>query len=163
MDNIELSYQMQRESFSRRDEESRRIQETWFQEDTVDFWRHYRTTAPILPMLEMFKDNKWLTVGDGRFGLDSIRLKKMQPGLDILPTDISDVLLDHAKQTGLISDYKCENAEKLSFKDQSFDFAVCKESYHHFPRPYLALYEMLRVSKKGVILIEPNEVNERQV
>src|SRR5262249_1159034 len=33
----------------------------------------------------------------------------------------------------------------------------CKESYHHFPRPMLALYEMLRVARKSVVLIEPNE------
>jgi len=28
---------------------------------------------------------------------------------------------------------------------------------HHFPRPYVALYEMLRVARLGVFLIEPND------
>ena len=32
---------------------------------------------------------------------------------------------------------------------------MCKEAYHHFPRPHIALHEMLRVSRLGVILIEP--------
>lgn len=36
-----------------------------------------------------------------------------------------------------------------------FDFVLCKESYHHFPRPPIALYEMLRVARRGVVLIEP--------
>ncbi len=34
-------------------------------------------------------------------------------------------------------------------------FLCVKEAYHHFPRPHIALHEMLRVSKLGVILIEP--------
>src|SRR5690606_20292919 len=33
----------------------------------------------------------------------------------------------------------------------------CKEAYHHFPRPPIALYEMLRVARRGVILIEPHD------
>jgi hypothetical protein len=48
--------------------------------------------------------------------------------------------------------------ESLSFDDFEFDYILCKESYHHFPRPMLALYEMLRVARKGVVLIEPNDI-----
>lgn len=33
---------------------------------------------------------------------------------------------------------------------------MIKESLHHFPRPYLALYEALRVCRIGVVLFEPN-------
>ena len=50
-----------------------------------------------------------------------------------------------------------ENAEKLNFENQSFDYVFCKEALHHFPRPYVALYEMLRVARKGVFLVEPND------
>ena len=48
-----------------------------------------------------------------------------------------------------------ENAESLSFEDEAFNFVLCKEAYHHFPRPMIALYEMLRVARKAVVLIEP--------
>lgn len=41
------------------------------------------------------------------------------------------------------------------FKNEAFDYVFCKESYHHFPRPMIALYEMLRVARKAVILVEP--------
>ena len=34
---------------------------------------------------------------------------------------------------------------------------LIKESLHHLPRPWLALYEAFRVCKKGVLLIEPND------
>lgn len=50
-----------------------------------------------------------------------------------------------------------ENAENLSFIDLSLDYILCKESYHHFPRPYAGLYEMVRVARKGVIIMEPQD------
>jgi ubiquinone/menaquinone biosynthesis C-methylase UbiE len=47
--------------------------------------------------------------------------------------------------------------EKLSFGNKSFELVFVKEAIHHVPRPILALYEMLRVAKKAVIFIEPEE------
>lgn len=47
--------------------------------------------------------------------------------------------------------------------DNSYDFVLCKESYHHFPRPPIAFYEMLRVANKAVVLIEPVEDKERAI
>jgi len=162
-DNIELSYQMQLENYEKKDEETARLMETWFEEDTVDYWRHFRMVEPLKPLIDRYKNTKWVTIGDGRFGLDSIRLKKIQPALDVLPTDISPSLLQEAKEKKIISDYKAENAEHLSFADNSFDFSFCKEAFHHFPRPYIALYEMLRVSRLGVIFIEPNERKDKKI
>lgn len=77
------------------------------------------------------------------------------------PTDISEYLLAEARRRGLITKYALENAERLSFADQSFDYVFCKESFHHFPRPYQALYEMLRVAREAVLLIEPNDPHIR--
>lgn len=109
----------------------------------------------IWPLLQEFKGSKWLTIGDGRFGLDSIRILQVEPTLNVLPTDISPDLLIKAKEKNIIRHYQIENAERLSFESDSFDFAFCKESYHHFPRPFIALYEMLRVARNAVVLIEP--------
>lgn len=53
--------------------------------------------------------------------------------------------------------YKKENIESISAKNKSFDIVFCKESLHHLPRPVLGFYEMLRVCKKAVVFIEPNE------
>jgi SAM-dependent methyltransferase len=49
--------------------------------------------------------------------------------------------------------------EALSFDDETFDFVLCKETFHHLPRPYIGLYEMLRVSKVGIVLLEPFDRN----
>ncbi|MFQ3548796.1 MAG: class I SAM-dependent methyltransferase [Armatimonadota bacterium] len=126
----------------------------WFDASTGDSWRHNRMyeIADCLKHL----DYKWLTIGDGRFGLDSLRLKRK--GIkNIMPTDIKQNLLDAAQKEGWIESYSVENAEKLSFDDNSFDVIFCKESYHHFPHPQIGLYEMIRVAKEAVILIEPND------
>ena len=108
------------------------------------------------PILISDPKAKWLTVGDGRFGRDAKYI--IGEGCYALASDISDCLLEEARQIGYLSEYKRENAEALSFQDYEFDYVLCKESYHHFPRPMLALYEMLRVARKGVFLIEPNDV-----
>jgi len=128
---------------------------TWFEDDTVDAWRHKRMYKSLDPLLKAFPHASWLTVGDGRFGNDAHYIQER--GLKVLATDISDVLLNEAKEIGYIDDYSKENAEALSFSDEEYDFVFCKESYHHFPRPMIALYEMLRVAKTGIVLIEPND------
>lgn len=124
-------------------------------EMTVDRWRHERMYNCIDPILENDADSYWLTVGDGKYGRDSNYINSK--GCRALPTDISTYLLEKAKCAGYVQDFSQENAEKLTFPDDTFDYTLCKESYHHFPRPILALYEMLRVSAKGVVLIEPND------
>ena len=132
------------------------IHESWFQENTVNFWRHQRMYETIKPVAVKYKEKKWLSIGDGRFGLDAHRLKAMF-NLNVFPTDISQNMLIQGKELGLIREYGIENAEELTFPDNAFDIVFCKESFHHFPRPMIALYEMIRVCTDAVILIEPND------
>src|SRR6267142_3287589 len=128
---------------------------TWRNEKTVDYWRHQRMYHQIDPLLLAYPKAKSLTVGDGRYGTDAHYINQF--GVGVIASDINDTCLKQAKQDGFIRDYAVENAEQLSFKDDEFDFVLCKESYHHFPRPMLAVYEMLRVAEKGIVLIEPND------
>lgn len=127
---------------------------TWLDNDSVDAWRHQRLYCALDPLLE-YERMTWLTIGDGRFGKDSRYIS--EKGGDVTATDIDDSLLKEARDVGFISKFSKENAESLSFGDGSFDYVFCKESYHHFPRPMIALYEMLRVASKGIVLIEPND------
>lgn len=137
------------------DEERIKISNSWFDESTADYWRHARAYE-CAECLNRHSNATWLTVGDGRWGLDSIRIRK-KGFSSALPTDISEALLKASKEQGYIDAYAVENVEQLTFKDQQFDYVFCKESFHHFPRPYMALYEMLRVAKQAVFLIEPND------
>lgn len=122
-------------------------------QDSIDYWRHNRMYSLLNPLLK--KDSKWLTVGDG-IGTDANWL--MQKGMDVTASDISDTILKKAQEKNYISKYSKENAENISFKDNTFDYVLCKEAYHHFPRPYIAVYEMIRVSSKAIVLIEPIDI-----
>lgn len=51
--------------------------------------------------------------------------------------------------------YERQNGEASTHHSQSFDLVFCKEGLHHLARPLLGLYEMLRIARKGVIVIEP--------
>lgn len=137
------------------EDEPREDIKKWLRDDTVEEWRHDRLHKLIDPILDVESNSRWLTVGDGRFAREARYIS--DHGHEALPTDISVELLAEAKERGYIDDYAEENAEELSFDDSTFDYVFCKQSYHHFPRPYLALYEMLRVAKNGVVLIEPSD------
>jgi hypothetical protein len=51
--------------------------------------------------------------------------------------------------------WEIQNAEALPYASRSFDLVFCKEGLHHLARPFLGLYEMLRVCQRAVIVIEP--------
>jgi ubiquinone/menaquinone biosynthesis C-methylase UbiE len=123
--------------------------------NSVDAWRHRRMLECVLPIVKQSPEAKWLTVGDGGFGSDAFFLQSY--GIDVIATSISTHTLEIAHQRGLIKKYAAENAESFSLPDNAVDFVLCKESFHHFPRPTLAFYEMLRIARRGIALIEPAE------
>jgi SAM-dependent methyltransferase len=53
--------------------------------------------------------------------------------------------------------WKYENAENLSFADNSFDFVVIHAAIHHASSPHKVLLEMYRVAKKGVLAFESRD------
>ncbi len=122
-------------------------------EQNVNYWIHKQMFELADPLCTD-PSKTWLTVGDG-YGLDANYF--FEKGLKVTASDISGTFLPLAFQHGLLDQYTVENVEKLSFDDNSFDYVFCKESYHHFPRPYLGVYEMLRVAKEAIVLIEPQD------
>ena len=131
------------------------LAKTWFDKTTVDAWRHDRMYDMLRAIVHRYPGSCWLTIGDGRYGCDAAHLAGK--GMKVLATDIGDTLLREALVSGHIAACRKENAESLSFRDEEFEFVLCKESYHHCPCPMVALYEMLRVASNAVILIEPND------
>ncbi len=59
------------------DEERKRISASWLDETTADYWRHSRAYE-CAQILASGNGDAWLrlTVGDGRWGLDSVRIRK---------------------------------------------------------------------------------------
>ena len=117
---------------------------------TINYWLHWRMFSLTDPLAKTH--SSWLTIGDG-YGFDANYLK--DKGCNAVASDIAATFLPKSKEMGIIDAYSIENVEKISFADNSFDYCLCKEAYHHFPRPMLGVYEMLRISKTAIILIEP--------
>jgi len=152
----ENSYRLHEKSYeSASVEKELAIYRNWFDRPTTDLWRHHRMLSVLDPFLACDSGASWLTVGDGRFGTSGIYINRN--GGKALATDIDTMLLEIAQQNRMIPGYAYANAEKLPFADGQFDYAYCKQAYHHFPRPVLAVYEMLRVSQKAVIFTEPHD------
>lgn len=120
---------------------------------SIDNWRHTRMLDSTAPLIATYPTATWITVGDGRYGSDAAYLHGR--GVPVTATTLTDERLRTAFERGFIPAYRAENAERMSFADETADFVLCKESYHHFPRPPVALYEMLRVARRAVVLIEP--------
>ena len=151
----EIKYDRHEEEWGKclNDKERKKFAKSWLESGTLDRWRHNRMLKKILPFIDI--ESKWLTVGDGRYGTDANFIIKH--GGKAHATDISDKLLKIGHEKGFIQDFSQQNAENLNFENNSFDYVLIKEAFHHFPRPWIALHEAFRVCKKGVILIEPND------
>jgi len=145
---VEQSYAMQAAS-----EQEMKLPASYRAPESIDAWRHRRMLALVDPLCRALPDSTWMTVGDGRYGSDAAYLQAR--GVRVRATSLTDEKLQQAHAMGHIADFAAENAERISSADGSFDFVLCKEAYHHFPRPPIALYEMLRVCRIGAVLIEP--------
>ena len=119
----------------------------------VSSWLQNIFFSCLEPLLDS-KDKNWLTVGDA-YGFDAQHI--LSSNNMAMATDLNTDFLNVAVKEGIVSVCAAENAEKLTFEDERFDYVLCKESYHHFPRPYAAVYEMLRVAKIAVVIIEPQD------
>jgi ubiquinone/menaquinone biosynthesis C-methylase UbiE len=127
--------------------------------DSVDAWRHRRMHEMLRPLIATNPAAKWITLGDGSYGSDAYFLQ--QQGVDVLASSLTDHSLRISAEKGFLKKYAAVNAEEIPYEDGAFDFVLCKEAYHHFPRPAIAFYEMLRVAKEAVVLIEPYDGPER--
>ena len=112
-------------------------------------------------LIPVFHSHTWMTIGD--YGADAYFLRKMGCN-NVIATNIVDHQLQYLKENGILSgiEVKTINAEQIALPDESVDLILCKESYHHFPRPPIAFYEMLRVCREAVVLIEPREPNMKR-
>lgn len=124
-------------------------------QNTVNNWLQKIKFSCIDPLISQ-AGQSWFTVGDA-YGMDAHYITSNGNKQSAHASDLNSDFLSVAQSEGFIKEFSAENAEKLSFQDNTFDYILCKETYHHFPRPFMAVYEMLRVCKKAVVIIEPQD------
>jgi len=124
-----------------------------FPDSTVGGWRYQR----MIDFVDCFSNlpASWLTLGDA-LGHDAYMLK-LRGVNDVMASNLDCSNLEVAFNAGKVDKYLAINAESIPFENDSFDYLLCKEALHHMPRPMMAIYEMLRVAKKGVFFIEPQD------
>jgi SAM-dependent methyltransferase len=113
-------------------------------------------TQALLERAGVDLNGKRVLIASCGTGIDVYYLKKYFNCIFFV-TDISENAVAIAKASFPGIEGQVEDGEKLSFSDDSFDYTFIAASLHHFPRPILGLYELMRVSKEGVIVIEPND------
>ena len=122
-----------------------------------DTARHYDMLKHGLRLIEHLGPSTLLSIGDN-LGRDAGFFKSAIPDCFCTASDLCTSGIGQAETDGFV-DVVCDvDVEGIPYEDSSIDVVVAKEAFHHWPRPMLGLYEMLRVAKKAVLLIEPNDV-----
>jgi ubiquinone/menaquinone biosynthesis C-methylase UbiE len=109
----------------------------------------YQTTIKLLPDLN---GKKVLEIGCGR-GDFSIWLSGKYPGAQIVATDFSAAAIDIARSKAPASSsnvqFQVENAEQLTFADNTFDWIISCETMEHVFHPQKMASEINRVLRPG--------------
>jgi ubiquinone/menaquinone biosynthesis C-methylase UbiE len=111
----------------------------------VDFYRLVLTQAGIEP------EDSVLAVCAGTYDKNSLQ------AIGVRRAVISNVDYHAGVSEYGPYDWQFQDAEKLSADDESFDWCVVHAGLHHCGSPHWALCEMLRVAKKGVVVVETRD------
>lgn len=122
--------------------------------DDMGYWSQIYCLYSISDFFINIPKSTFLTVGDGYCGREGGLVHRF--GHFVHASDWEPCLIEVAKDRGLVDECSKQDLNQLTFEDDSFDFVLGKETLHHMSMPYKGLYEMLRVAKKGVILLEPS-------
>ena len=71
-------------------------------------------------------------------------------------SDFSENALRVCNERDTRLDTRVLNAENLDLAKESFDLIVVQDGLHHLSRPVLGFTEIIRVARKGAIVIEPH-------
>ena len=104
--------------------------------------------------LELFKRKKTLVHADGRVECDAGKL--INHSCEAISSDISFCNLPKQRKKFKKLNNFVSNLENLPLKNKSVDNILIIDGLHHLPRPYMAIYECMRVAKTALILNEPD-------
>jgi hypothetical protein len=128
--------------------------------EMMDAWQHERMLQLVRPIMAVYPNAHWLTIGDS--GADAWMLRQ-HGSKTITASSIGCAILLKLRELGHLDgiEVRALNAEHLELPNDSVDLVLCRQAYHHFRRAPLAFYEFMRVSRIGFVLIEPAELSAR--
>lgn len=110
----------------------------------------------LLNQLDL-SERKFLDVGCGEGFTTSLIYNNLQTD-KIVGIDCCDEALDYARQhCSSKIDFRKGNIYELDFADKEFDAVCATEVLEHLKYPEIALSEIIRISKKYVIISVPRE------
>jgi ubiquinone/menaquinone biosynthesis C-methylase UbiE len=133
--------------------------------DTKQYGRHARWLQPeVLEEVHRLEPLSLLDVGCGTGALLDAFLKSADwadagggeaaPAIEVFGIDLSPQMLALARRRlGERAQLQVADAEALPLDDDAVDVTVCVDSFHHYPRPDVALAEMRRVTRSGGTVI----------
>lgn len=95
-------------------------------------------------------EGRVLEVGCGA-GMFASAIRRNRPDLKVWGCDLDRVAIDQARKRGQGVIFKIGRAEKLPFRDQSFQAVVSFDVWEHLEQPLVATREAWRVLKPGGI------------
>jgi len=116
-------------------------------------WNFFRHLASLTASKKV---DSILDVGCGE-GFTLNRLKEHEIGSKLEGLEYSKDAIELGKKT--YPDIKITQGSvyELPYKDNSFDLVLCTEVLEHLDKPEIALKELVRVSKKYLVISVPNE------
>jgi SAM-dependent methyltransferase len=127
--------------------------------ETPDLYRWYyeeKFERGVCLLRTMLPEWTTLTVCGGS-GMDAEFLARM--GSNVVTSDISVGASRRARERaaryGLSITAVVADAERLPFRDRSFDLVYVHDGLHHLERPSDALSEMARVARRAISITEP--------
>lgn len=78
-------------------------------------------------------------------------------GLIVTATDLMVEQLQPLLNDNIVADISVQDAEKLTYDSESFDYGLVNAGLHHLEHPHVGLCELIRCAKKGVLFIEAQD------
>lgn len=129
---------------------------------------HQRAQEKILKKLCEKIKGKVLDVATGT-GFIAQKIKENCQGVEVVGIDLSKKMIERAKfnarKRGLKIKFLVADAEKLKFKNQSFNAVICSLGFLWFSNQDKALKELKRITKKRgkIVIIEEEGETTRSV
>ena len=78
-------------------------------------------------------------------------------GIKLTATDLTIEQLSDFVRDKIVERAEIQNAERLSYADDSFDYGFVYAGLHHLAHPHAGLCELMRTGREAAIFIEPQD------